>query len=170
MIEPGSSHWCPVIVEEATYTNWNIGHSLWTSGSIPLLWWSIGTGCPERSCSLLLGALKSCLGNPLWVALFEQGVGQNGLQRSLPISQSLWWWEKLSDSPQETWSLGFQSRMANNLKLLRDIWAMWSKDDMNLKLHEYTKLNLVVPVWACISNLSLPSSTEMFSKHQMFTL
>lgn len=74
---------------------------------------------------------------------------------------------------QSSWDLVPQisEEMTNNLKLLRDSMGYLIKGcDMNLKPHKYTKLNLVVSVWACISNLSLPSSREVFSKHQMFIL
>lgn len=52
---------------------------------------STGTGCRERLWSLpSLEIFKSCLEtmlcNVLWVALLEEGVGLDYLQKSLPLS------------------------------------------------------------------------------------
>ena len=48
------------------------------------------------------------LGSRLWMALPEQGVGPNDLQRCLPTSASLWFCEKEhAQGEQVTWSLGW---------------------------------------------------------------
>jgi len=70
--------------------------SIWASGSTSVLcrWWSIGTGCPEILCRLLLGDLQKpskCVARqPALDGCTEARIGPGDLQRSLPTQAMLW--------------------------------------------------------------------------------
>lgn len=66
--EPSSSLWCPVPEQEATGINWNIGSSLWTPGSISVLygWQSTDICCSERLWGFHLGDLQKPSGCVPW--------------------------------------------------------------------------------------------------------
>ena len=91
-----SFQWCPMPGQEVMGINWNTRGSLWTSGSISVLWEWRNTvkGCLARLCKLFLDDCWWHRVSPGQAVLLEQTDWTNDIQRSLPTWNRLWFWGK----------------------------------------------------------------------------
>ena len=123
--ELGSFQWCPVTGPEIMSASWKTGSYLWTSEKPFSLWeWrSTGTGCPGRLWSLhpwwCSKAAAHGPGQHAWGGL-SRGIGAGDLQRSLPTSTMLWFYDLWSFG--DTVSLHQHLLLAEMFPFAADLW------------------------------------------------